>query len=285
MATVSSCVLHIILNTFILFIINPSFILGENDELSIVDFDFNSFNGDYTPPSPPPPASPPHPPSLSCEGDLGGNGSFDTICELNSSLNFGKDVYIEGIGSLHILSGVIVSCPMVGCSILVNISGEFVMGVNSSIIAGTVFVEAQNASLSDGSIINVTALAGAPPPQTSGTPSGVQGSGGGMEGEGRVVLLIILSFQRMCGVGMHTRGRHWMSQRVMGARGGLQVKKRIMVGVEGGELSLRWKVQLKFAGVSWQMEVMGVLRVVEGLVAASTSRPLECSLFSLDWLD
>lgn len=184
MATVSSCVLHIILNTFILFIINPSFILGENDELSIVDFDFNSFHGDYTPPSPPPPASPPHPPSLSCEGDLGGNGSFDTICELNSSLNFGKDVYIEGIGSLHILSGVIVSCPMVGCSILVNISGEFVMGVNSSIIAGTVFVEAQNASLSDGSIINVTALAGAPPPQTSGTPSGVQGSGGGHGGRG-----------------------------------------------------------------------------------------------------
>ncbi|KAJ9688259.1 hypothetical protein PVL29_014125 [Vitis rotundifolia] len=184
MATVSSCVLHIILNTFILFIINPSFILGENDELSIVDFDFNSFHGDYTPPSPPPPASPPHPPSLLCEGDLGGNGSFDTICELNSSLNFGKDVYIEGIGSLHILSGVIVSCPIVGCLILVNISGEFVMGVNSSIIAGTVFVEAQNVSLSDGSIINVTALAGAPPPQTSGTPSGVQGSGGGHGGRG-----------------------------------------------------------------------------------------------------
>ena len=184
MAAASSRVLHIILNTFILFIINPSFILADNDEFSVGDFDFNLFHGDYTPPSPPPPASPPHPPSLSCEEDLGGNGSVDTICVLNSSLNFAEDVYIEGIGSLHILSGVIVSCPVAGCSILVNISGEFVMGVNSSIVAGTLSVTAQNASLNNGSIINVTALAGAPPAQTSGTPSGVQGSGGGHGGRG-----------------------------------------------------------------------------------------------------
>ncbi|RVW96384.1 hypothetical protein CK203_020878 [Vitis vinifera] len=94
------------------------------------------------------------------KGILAETGRFDTICELNSSLNFGKDVYIEGIGSLHILSGVIVSCPMVDAQFCAN------------------------ASLSDGSIINVTALAGAPPPQTSGTPSGVQGSGGGHGGRG-----------------------------------------------------------------------------------------------------
>lgn len=184
MARAASCVFHIVINTFILFIINPSLIFAENDELSIVGFDFDSFHGDYTPPSPPPPASPPHPPSLSCEGDLGGIGSFDTLCVLNSSLVFEEDVYIEGAGNLHILSGVIFSCPAAGCSILVNISGDFVMGVNSSIIAGSVHVFAQNVSMSDGSMINVTALAGAPPAQTSGTPSGVQGSGGGHGGRG-----------------------------------------------------------------------------------------------------
>ncbi|WJX29675.1 hypothetical protein P8452_18290 [Trifolium repens] len=42
----------------------------------------------------------------------------------------------------------------------------------------------QNATFFDGSVINVTGLAGSPPAQTSGTPSGIQGAGGGYGGRG-----------------------------------------------------------------------------------------------------
>ncbi|XP_057969132.1 uncharacterized protein LOC131158347 [Malania oleifera] len=182
MARASSSLLF---NIFILFAINPCW--GSEDDFSIIDF--YSFHGDYTPPSPPPPSSPPHSPALSCQDDLNGTGSLDTLCELNSSLNLTNDVYIEGNGSLNILPGVIVSCPVVGCSISVNVSGEFNLGPNASIIAGTVSVRAWNASLLDGSVINVTALGGSPPAQTSGTPTGVQGAGGGHGGRGASCLI------------------------------------------------------------------------------------------------
>jgi hypothetical protein len=42
----------------------------------------------------------------------------------------------------------------------------------------------QNATFFDESVINVTGLAGSPPAQTSGTPSGIQGAGGGYGGRG-----------------------------------------------------------------------------------------------------
>lgn len=148
------------------------------------DADF-LFRGDYTPPSPPPPLAPPHPPSLSCKHDLNGIGTLETVCKLNSSLTFqGDDVYIQGTGSLHILSGVLLSCPVSGCSITINVSGEFVLAESAAITAGTVYVSASNASLLDGSVVNVTGLAGEPPAQTSGTPDGVQGGGGGHGGRG-----------------------------------------------------------------------------------------------------
>lgn len=173
-----------ILSLLILFTINSTLCSDLGNEFSIVSFDSDDFHGDYTPPSPPPSPPEPHPPSLSCQEGLDGFGSFDTVCELNSSLTLENDVYIEGNGSFYILPGVNLSCPYLGCSIVVNISGDFNLGSNSMIIAGLVSVNATNASLLTGSVINVTGLAGAPPPMTSGTPRGVQGGGGGHGGRG-----------------------------------------------------------------------------------------------------
>lgn len=167
------------------FTLNPSLSLDPVD-FSPIEFGADSlFHGDYTPPSPPPPLSPPHPPSLSCEADLNGIGTLETICKLNSSLVFqDDDVYIEGAGSVHVLPGVTLSCPILGCSLIFNVSGEFVLSQNAALIAGTVHITAFNASLFYGSVVNVTGLAGDPPAQTSGTPEGVQGSGGGHGGRG-----------------------------------------------------------------------------------------------------
>ncbi|XP_052180688.1 uncharacterized protein LOC127793928 isoform X2 [Diospyros lotus] len=142
------------------------------------------FYGDYSLPSQPPPSPPPHPPPSSCEEDLNGVGSLDATCVLGCSLNFTGDVFITGNGSLQVLPGVKLSCSIAGCSILVNVSREFRLGLDAELRAGTVFVEAGNATLFNGSVINVTALAGAPPAHTSGTPTGVQGGGGGHGGRG-----------------------------------------------------------------------------------------------------
>ncbi|KMT03252.1 hypothetical protein BVRB_8g197950 [Beta vulgaris subsp. vulgaris] len=166
-----------------------SFMLETNfaieDAFSIVEFE-NSypFHGDYSPPTPPPPSIPPFTPSASCEGDLKGFGSLESVCKLNSSLELIDDLYIKGNGSLHIDSGVSIYCPFSGCSITVNLSGEFYLGKNASIVAGFLWVFARNAYLVEGSVVNVTALGGSPPPQTSGTPVGLQGAGGGHGGRG-----------------------------------------------------------------------------------------------------
>ncbi|KAG6723483.1 hypothetical protein I3842_03G210200 [Carya illinoinensis] len=181
----SSPTFHFFLLSFLtLFAINPCHSDDSDDAFSIIGYDFDAFQGDYTPPSPPPPPPPPHPPSLTCEDDLYGIGSLNTSCVLNSSLIFVDDVYIEGNGSLYILPGVSLSCTALGCSITVNLSGVFCLGSNSAIVAGSVRVNAWNASLFEGSKINVTALAGAPPAQTSGSPDGVEGAGGGHGGRG-----------------------------------------------------------------------------------------------------
>lgn len=162
----------------------PSLCADFGDEFSIIGYGFDAFHSDYTPPAPPPPSQPQHPPSLTCEDDLFGTGSLNTTCVLNSSIVFIDDVYIEGNGSLYIGPGVSFSCPVLGCSITVNMSGGFSLGSYSTIVAGLVSVNAWNASLFEGSIINVTALAGPPPAQTSGTPDGLQGAGGGHGGRG-----------------------------------------------------------------------------------------------------
>ncbi|KAK4388782.1 hypothetical protein Sango_2215200 [Sesamum angolense] len=160
---------------------NPSSILALAE--SDFDLDFDSdillFHQDYTPPAPPPP--PPHPPSLSCESDLGGIGSLDTTCQIVSNLNLSKDVYVEGKGNFVISPNVTVNCSSFsGCELAINVTGNFTLGENSSIICGTFELVSDNASFGNGSAVNTTGLAGSPPPQTSGTPQGVDGAGGGM---------------------------------------------------------------------------------------------------------
>ncbi|XP_023757599.1 uncharacterized protein LOC111906089 [Lactuca sativa] len=148
----------------------------------------NLFHQDYSPPAPPPP--PPHPPSASCEFDLGGVGSLDTTCEVVTSLNLTQNMYIAGKGNFFILPNVTVSCTVFpGCEIGINVTGDFSLGENARIIAGTFELEAGNASFAEGSLVNTTALAGNPPEQTSGTPHGIDGAGGGYGGRGAACLL------------------------------------------------------------------------------------------------
>ncbi|KAL2928800.1 Eukaryotic translation initiation factor 3 subunit H [Bienertia sinuspersici] len=158
---------------------------GVNDRFSIVDFG-NSylFHGDYSPPTPPPPSLPPFPSSASCEDDLQGFGSLESVCKVNSSLELSDDLYITGSGNLEVDSGVIINCPIAGCSITVNLGGEFQLGSNASVVAGALWVLARNVCFLEGSVVNVSALGGAPPSQTSGTPVGLQGAGGGHGGRG-----------------------------------------------------------------------------------------------------
>lgn len=180
MAPLSQSLIYILIFSILT---NPNFshIVPESVEN---DANWLMFHGDYAPPSPPPPSPPPHPPSVSCEADLKGVGSLDTRCDLSENLNFTNDVYIAGNGSLFLHPEVILSCPFEGCTILFNLSCDFSLGSNAAIVAGTVAIEAFNATLENGSVINVTALAGKPPEQTSGTPAGVQGAGGGHGGRG-----------------------------------------------------------------------------------------------------
>ncbi|KAG8376085.1 hypothetical protein BUALT_Bualt09G0026800 [Buddleja alternifolia] len=167
--------------SFFLFFTPPNSLAFE--DFSIIDHDYASelFRGDYSPPSPPPPS--PHPPSLSCE-DLKGVGTLNTTCELSYSVNFTNDIYIQGKGSIYVLQGVALICPKLGCSIEINITGEFRLNSFAQIVAGSVYIEAGNASLSENSMINVTARAGEPPEPSTGTPDDTNGGGGGHGGRG-----------------------------------------------------------------------------------------------------
>ncbi|KAE8678713.1 putative Glutamyl-tRNA(Gln) amidotransferase subunit C [Hibiscus syriacus] len=129
-------------------------------DFSITDSDSEVLllHQDYSPPAPPPP--PPHAPSVS-----------------------------SGKGSFYILPGVRFHCPISGCSITLNISGNFSLAENSSIVTGTFELAAYNASFFNGSAVNTTGWAGDPPAQTSGTPLGVEGAGGGHGGRGASCLV------------------------------------------------------------------------------------------------
>ncbi|GFZ08497.1 hypothetical protein Acr_20g0003050 [Actinidia rufa] len=151
-------------------------------DFSIIGSDWDLFQQDYSPPAPPPP--PPHPPSVSCEDDLGGIGSLDTTCQIVSDLNLTRNVYIQGKGNFYILPHRSVNCLVSGCEINVNVTGNFSLGENSTIVAGTFELAAYNASFGDGSSVNTTGMGGSPPAQTSGTPQGVDGAGGGHGEEG-----------------------------------------------------------------------------------------------------
>ncbi|KAL1354456.1 uncharacterized protein [Arachis hypogaea] len=121
--------------------------------------------------------------SVSCE-DLEGVGSFDTTCLLSSTHTLNHDINIFGVGNLEILSHVSLLCPVEGCTITVNVSGSIKLGQNASIIAGSVVLSAANLTMERNSCINSSSLGGSPPAQTSGTPVGYDGGGGGHGGRG-----------------------------------------------------------------------------------------------------
>lgn len=121
--------------------------------------------------------------SATCE-DLEGVGSFDTTCFLNSNLYRNTDIYVVGSGNLEILPHVEIACPVKGCTITFNLSGNVKVGHNASVMAGTVVFYALTLTLGPDASLNTSSLAGSPPPQTSGTPVGFEGSGGGHGGRG-----------------------------------------------------------------------------------------------------
>ncbi|KAL5748335.1 hypothetical protein ACOSQ2_025632 [Xanthoceras sorbifolium] len=121
--------------------------------------------------------------SVSCE-DLEGVGSFNTTCLLNSNLYLSSNLYIYGTGNLEILPHVSIVCPKEGCIVTFNLSGNVNVGKYAAIIAGSIVVSAANLTMECYSSVNTTSLGGLPPPQTSGTPIGYDGAGGGHGGRG-----------------------------------------------------------------------------------------------------
>lgn len=120
---------------------------------------------------------------VSCE-DLDGVGSLHTTCLLRSKLNLKSDLYVYGTGNLEILPNVSIVCPIEGCTIAFNLSGNVNIGQHATVIAGSVIFSASNLSMDYSSSINTTALGGLPPSQTSGTPVTYEGAGGGHGGRG-----------------------------------------------------------------------------------------------------
>lgn len=121
--------------------------------------------------------------SVSCE-DLEGVGSFNTTCLLSSTFYLNSDIHIYGVGNLEILPHALISCPVEGCTIIFNMSGNIKLGQYASIVAGSVVLSAANLTMEYGSSINSSSLGGSPPSQTSGTPFGYDGAGGGHGGRG-----------------------------------------------------------------------------------------------------
>ncbi|PON48406.1 MraZ [Trema orientale] len=120
---------------------------------------------------------------ISCE-DLEGVGSFNTTCLLNSNFYLKSDLYVYGTGNLEILPHVSIVCPIEGCVITFNLSGNVKVGQHARIVAGSVIFSAANLTMDYNSSINTTSLGGLPPSQTSGTPVGYDGAGGGHGGRG-----------------------------------------------------------------------------------------------------
>ncbi|KAK9266889.1 hypothetical protein L1049_027148 [Liquidambar formosana] len=121
--------------------------------------------------------------SVSCE-DLEGVGSFNTTCVLNSNLYLNSDLSVFGTGNVEVLPHVSILCPIKGCLISFNVSGNIKVGQSAAIVAGSVVFSAASLTMEHNSSINTTSLGGPPPSQTSGTPVGYDGAGGGHGGRG-----------------------------------------------------------------------------------------------------
>ncbi|XP_054796784.1 uncharacterized protein LOC129302133 [Prosopis cineraria] len=205
-------------------------------DFAITDFGWSLFHQDYSPPAPPPP--PPHPPSVSCVDDLGGIGSLDTTCRIVNDVNLTRDVYIAGKGNFYILPRVKFHCPSPGCMITVNVTGNFSLGNNSSILTGGFELVAHNATFLNGSMVNTTAMAGQPPPQTSGTPQGVDGAGGGHGGRGACCLVDKTKLPEDVWGGDAYSWASLQAPESFGSRGGSTSKEEDYGGLGGGRVKM-----------------------------------------------
>lgn len=154
------------------------------EEYSILKDNHDVYRDKYVPAPSSAPSSAPNPPVTSCEMDLDGIGSFDTLCQMRSSLELTEDIHILGSGSFEILDDVELSCPLAGCSLVFNLSGEIRMRNGSAIVAGSIYIEALNVSVAETAVVNASALGGDPPEDSSGVPLGTFGDGGGYGGRG-----------------------------------------------------------------------------------------------------
>ncbi|KAK1365313.1 Protein diaphanous 1 like [Heracleum sosnowskyi] len=244
MAASYSLLIYILIH--FLYIHSPQFCTYTS---AVDDFpaDISLFHGDYSPPSPPP-SLPPLPPPLSCQDGLNGTGSLKTSCELNYDLNFTNNIYIYGEGNLIIHPGVKLSCPRLGCEVTVNVSGEFKLGLGSVMIAGSVHIVAENVSLLNGSVVNVTALAGSPPDHTSGRPDGAQGAGGGYGGRGASCVMDNDKLPSDVWGGDPYGWESLAKPGCFGSKGGTTVKDEDYGGEGGGRIRVEVKNVFDFQG-------------------------------------
>ncbi|KAL5190276.1 hypothetical protein HKD37_04G009752 [Glycine soja] len=217
---------------FVVVVVFASDELESERELSVTDLDWNLFHQDYSPPAPPPP--PPHPPSVSCVDDLGGVGTLDTTCKIVNDVNLTRDVYIAGKGNFNILPGVRFLCEIPGCMVTVNVTGNFSLGSNSSIVTGAFEFESENAVFGNESVVNTTGMAGDPPPQTSGTPQGVEGGGGGHGGRGASCLVDTTKLPEDVWGGDAYSWASLQNPYSFGSRGGSTSKESDYGGLGGG---------------------------------------------------
>ncbi|KAG0610062.1 hypothetical protein M758_7G036100 [Ceratodon purpureus] len=122
--------------------------------------------------------------SLGCESDLGGEGSLDTLCRINSSISLGASSFIVGAGALEIGHHVSLSCSSPGCDIVILLSSNLLLAPGSAISGGSLTIQAANITIQENAFITTTALGGATPPSASGTPLGLDGAGAGHGGRG-----------------------------------------------------------------------------------------------------
>ncbi|PIA31063.1 hypothetical protein AQUCO_05300111v1 [Aquilegia coerulea] len=191
--------------------------------------------------------------TLSCEEDLKGAGSLNTTCVLNSDLYLNHDLYVYGTGNLEVSPHVSVVCLFEDCTLNFNISGNVKLGRYAALVASSVTVSATNLTLDPYSTINTTSLGGPPPAQTSGTPKGLDGAGGGHGGRGASCLKSnetdiwggdVYSWSTLSDPWSYgSKGASTSAEKKFGGNGGGRVRLKVMdvldligsVTAEGGE--------------------------------------------------
>eukprot|EP00897_Mesotaenium_endlicherianum_P005771 jgi/Mesen1/5221/ME000026S04529 len=116
--------------------------------------------------------------------DLQGGGDLSTNCIISQTIMLENPSYISGVGNLTLLPSAALNCSKPDCEVTIMMGEVLHLDKNSAILGGTVLIEARHILLAEGSVISAQGLGGEPPPQTSGTPTGGEGSGGGHGGRG-----------------------------------------------------------------------------------------------------